>query len=299
MKAENPIEDYPTEVDYDDLGCHNEMEDINDYDNDGSNKFDVCQDTEDAYETNVDEPQGFVLSDNVPKEDFKSHNETPAMKTASHKEKQMAEIYTPTIFSNFFQPKLMEAINLTCEVQEEDEVVCIFSLKEYEKAICSCHIYDRMGIPCSHMLRVFFLKNIFELPQHYIMKRWTKFVIKGIARNGHGVKVQPNCEDTYSTRYNDLFRHCNILSVNGAVSVVLYEYAKMVINETCDKVAARIDMEKASTIQGSSTHSSPGYIGSPCVTPILSVVSNLHVTIKAPIYAKPKGWPSYLNLKPV
>ncbi|KAL4185327.1 hypothetical protein AMTRI_Chr10g5320 [Amborella trichopoda] len=199
-KAETPIEDYPTEVDYDDLGCHNEMEDINDFDSDGNNKFDVCQDTEDAYEINMDEPQGFELSNN------------------------MAEIYTPTIFSNFFQPKLMEAINLTCEVQEEEEVVCTFSLKEYgvchrahmvalrnteEKATCSCHLY-------------------------------------------------PFC--------NDLFRNCNILSVNGAMSIGLYEYAKMVLDEVCY------------VIQASSTHSSPAYIGSPCVTPILFVVSNPHVT---------------------
>ncbi|KAL4181504.1 hypothetical protein AMTRI_Chr12g271480 [Amborella trichopoda] len=246
-KAETPIEDYPTEVDYDDLGCHNEMEDINDFDSDGSNKFDVCQDTNDAYETNMDEPQGFKLSDNVLKE---------VMKTTCCMEKQMAEIYTPTIFSN----------------QKEDEVVCTFSLKEYgvchrahmvafrnteEKATYSCHLYERMGIPCSHMLRVFFLKNIFELPQHYIMKRWTKNVTKGIARTGHGVQVKPNCEDTYSTRYNDLFGRCNILSVNSAMSVGLYEYAKMVIDEACDKVATRSDMEKASAIQASSTHSLP------------------------------------------
>ncbi|KAL4200866.1 hypothetical protein AMTRI_Chr02g255760 [Amborella trichopoda] len=240
LGSKTPIGDYPTEVDYDDLGYHNEMEDINDFDSDGSNKFDICQYTKDASETNMDEPQGFELSDNVPNEDFKSHNKTPVMKTASRMEKQMVEIYTPTIFSNFFQPKLMEGISLTCEVQ------------------------------------VFFLKTIFELPQYYIMKRLTT---KGIARNSHGVQVQPNCEHTYSTRYNDLFRCCNILSVNGAVSVGLYEYAKMVIDEACDKVAARIDMEMASAIQASPTHSSPAYTGSPCVTPILSVVSNPHVTI--------------------
>ncbi|KAL4179791.1 hypothetical protein AMTRI_Chr13g121850 [Amborella trichopoda] len=286
-KVETPIEDYPIEVDYDDFGCCNEMKDINDFDSDGSNKFDVYQDTEDAYETNMDEPQGFEFCDNVPKEVFKSHNETPVMKTASRMEKQMAEIDTPTIFLNFFQPKLMETINLICEVQEEDEVVCTFSLKEYgvccrahmvafrnteEKATCSCHLYERMGIPCSHMLRVFLLKNIIELPQQYIMKRWTKNVTKGIGHNDCGIQVQSNCEDTYSTLYNDLFRRCNILSVNGAVNVGLYEYAKMAIDEACDKVAARIEMEKDSAIQASSSHSSLAYTGSPCVTPILFVV---------------------------
>ncbi|KAL4187552.1 hypothetical protein AMTRI_Chr09g19610 [Amborella trichopoda] len=255
MKANTPIEDYPIEVDYDLGGC-NKMEDIIDFDSDGDNKFDVCQDTEDANETNMDEPQGFEFSDNVPKEDFKSHNETLVIKTASRMVKQMVEIYTPTIFSNFFQPKLMEAINLTCEVQEEDKLVCTFSLKEYgicrkahvvafrnteEKETCSCHLYERMDIPCSYMLKVFFLKNILD--------------------------------------------------------VGLYEYAKMVIDDACDKVAARIDMAKASAIQASSTHCSSAYTGSPFVTSIPSVASNPHMIIKAPIYAKPKGWPSPLSLK--
>ncbi|KAL4191188.1 hypothetical protein AMTRI_Chr07g28480 [Amborella trichopoda] len=183
-KAETPIEDYPTEVDYNDLGYCNEMEDTNDFDSDGSNKFDICQDTEDAYETIMDGPQGFEFNDNVPKEDFKSHKKTPVMKTASCIDKHMAEIYTPTIFSNCFKPKLMDVINLT---------------------------------------------------------------------------LQPNCEDTYSTCYNDLFPCCNILSVNGGASLGLYEYANMVIDEACDKVAARIDMEKAFVIQASFTHNSPVY----------------------------------------
>ncbi|KAL4190942.1 hypothetical protein AMTRI_Chr07g27120 [Amborella trichopoda] len=274
-KAEAHIEDYPKEVDYDDLGCCNEIEDINDFDSGGSNKFDVCQDSEDAYETNMDKLQGFEFSDNVLKADFKSHNETLVMKTSSSMEMQMVEIYTQLSFQTYFN-----------QIQEADEVVyrrahIVTFRNTEEKATCSCHLYEQIGIPCSHMLSVFFLKNIIELRQHCIMKRWTKNVTKGISRNSRGVQVQPNCENTYSTRYNDLFRRCNILLVKHGY-----------IDEACDKVAAIIDMEKASAIQAYSTHTSLAYTRSPCVTPILSVVSNPHVTIMAPIYVKQKGWPS-------
>ncbi|KAL4192347.1 hypothetical protein AMTRI_Chr06g171460 [Amborella trichopoda] len=214
-----PIDDYPTELDYDNFGY-------------------------DTSETNMDEPLGFEFSDDVPKEDFKSHNN--ALVIASRIEKQMTEIYTPSIFSNFFELESMQAMNFTCKVQEEDMMVTFRNIKE--KATCSCHIYERMCIHYSHILNCFFSKNILELPQYYIMKRWTKIVTKGIALN-----------NAYSTCSNDLFQRCNILSINGAMSVGVYEYAKIVIYEACNQVGSGIDMKKGYVIQTFSTHGSPTY----------------------------------------
>ncbi|KAL4181424.1 hypothetical protein AMTRI_Chr12g237160 [Amborella trichopoda] len=162
--------------------------------------------------------------------DFKSHNETLVMKIVIHVERQMAQIYFPTIFKNFFQSELMKATDLTCEVQEDDGMKCTFSLKEYgacypahtivfsnneEKVTRSCHLYEHMGIPCSHILRVFY----------YIMKRWTKDVTKGAARDGFGIQVRANREDAYSMHYNDLFQRCNMLLaidyVHGSLSLFM------------------------------------------------------------------------------
>ncbi|KAL4195301.1 hypothetical protein AMTRI_Chr05g63970 [Amborella trichopoda] len=123
--------------------------------------------------------------DEVNSTDFKAHNEAPVMKIATRMERQMAQLYIPIVFKNFFQSELMKATDLTCDVQEDDGMICTFSLKEYwachlahaiafsnneEKVTCSCYLYERMGIPYSHILMVFVLKYILELPHNYIMK---------------------------------------------------------------------------------------------------------------------------------
>ncbi|KAL4189761.1 hypothetical protein AMTRI_Chr08g208760 [Amborella trichopoda] len=219
--------------------------------------------------------------------DFDSRDVAPIMKTATRVERQMGHIYTLQIFKDYFQMELMGSNDLICEVQEEDGVICTMKVERYgfsgptymvafhsseKKATCSCHLYERMGIPCAHMLRVFLIKNILELPQHYIMKRWTKDVTKGITLDGYRVQIQANCEETHIARYDDLCRRANMLSVYGALSSGAYEYAKTVLQEACDKVIAKADMEKTTTKHVSSTHgsASKNAVGTP--TPVASIL---------------------------
>ncbi|KAL4203146.1 hypothetical protein AMTRI_Chr01g102530 [Amborella trichopoda] len=206
--------------------------------------------------------------DNENLEDLISRDKRPAMKTGTRMERQMGQIYTLKIFTEYIQPELVRSNDLICEVQEEDGVACTCSLEEYgvssllqtvvfngteKKAACSCHLYERMGIPCAHMLRVFSLKNILELPQHYIMTRWTKDVTKGLALYNNGDQIRAN-EEAYYARYDDLGRWANILSMHGAVSMGVYDYAKKVLQEACDKVVARADMEKITIRHVASTN---------------------------------------------
>ncbi|KAL4204270.1 hypothetical protein AMTRI_Chr01g108940 [Amborella trichopoda] len=288
----------------------NETNDIIHVDDDNGSDSYVSQD-----ETCTVEPITSECNDEVPQKG-KQCRLTPVMKIVTRTERQIAQIYTPTIFKNFFQPELMKVTDLTCDVQKDDEIICTLSLKEYgachpantivfnnneEKVTCGCHLYERMGILCSHIFRVFVLKIIIELCQDNIMKRWTKDVTKGVARDGFGIQVRANREDAYSMRYNDLFQRCNMLLANGAVSPNAYEYTKMIIDEACDKVATRVDKENASTKQVSPTPGSLTSLGTPalCVNPILSVASNPHMTIKAPTCAKPKEQlPTHLRIKP-
>jgi zinc finger SWIM domain-containing protein 3 len=41
-------------------------------------------------------------------------------------------------------------------------------------ATCSCKKFEAVGIQCCHILKVLDLKNIKELPEQYILKRWRK-----------------------------------------------------------------------------------------------------------------------------
>ena len=42
------------------------------------------------------------------------------------------------------------------------------------KAICSCHMFEFVGIICKHTLAVFVKKSLANFfPSHYILERWT------------------------------------------------------------------------------------------------------------------------------
>ena len=43
-----------------------------------------------------------------------------------------------------------------------------------EMVVCSCWQFDRIGILCSHALKVLDLMNIKSLPPQYVLKRWTR-----------------------------------------------------------------------------------------------------------------------------
>ncbi|XP_057771073.1 protein FAR1-RELATED SEQUENCE 5-like [Salvia miltiorrhiza] len=41
-------------------------------------------------------------------------------------------------------------------------------------ATCSCRMWESEGIPCRHIVKVFYLKNVVQIPDDLILKRWTK-----------------------------------------------------------------------------------------------------------------------------
>ena len=44
---------------------------------------------------------------------------------------------------------------------------------------CECNLFEFKGILCRHILAIFHLKNVVEIPDHFILKRWTKEANKG------------------------------------------------------------------------------------------------------------------------
>ena len=64
-----------------------------------------------------------------------------------------------------------------------------------ESKVCECdyQLFEFMGIVCKHMLLIFQVKNIFEIPSHYILQRWTKEANKEIK----SVEYRSRCEDEH------------------------------------------------------------------------------------------------------
>ena len=118
-------------------------------------------------------------------DDNRSLHTNPTLFTSWEIEKHGGFIFTHEVFKKFQEEVL--AAREHCDVQSttelEDkkivtitdnyrrvrEVICFTTIHTYK---CSCMLFESIGIPCCHIIRMFRGARINELPVHYITKRW-------------------------------------------------------------------------------------------------------------------------------
>ncbi|KAK1556656.1 hypothetical protein Q3G72_009562 [Acer saccharum] len=132
-----------------------------------------------------------ALDDRCEKEgraEFETFYTKPVLKTPLPMEKQAAEIYTRNLFS-LFQDEIFESLVLAVKHSEEKGGTGTYEVARFDEehkvyfvaldvceqtATCSCKMFEFEGILCRHVIAVFKATNIFMLPVHYVLKRWTK-----------------------------------------------------------------------------------------------------------------------------
>lgn len=60
------------------------------------------------------------------------------------------------------------------DLMKNASVSLFVSIIAEQIASCSCKMFEFEGVLCRHVLAVFKAKNVFMLPHHYILKRWTR-----------------------------------------------------------------------------------------------------------------------------
>ncbi|CAN6247646.1 unnamed protein product [Urochloa humidicola] len=106
-------------------------------------------------------------------------------------ERHAAEIYTKGVFLRF-QKELLGASAFNAFEKEKDAIYTVEKALDYEDAEflrdsfsievnlktntfnCICSKFERDGIVCCHVLRLFTQFSINKIPEHYIKPRWTK-----------------------------------------------------------------------------------------------------------------------------
>jgi len=106
-------------------------------------------------------------------------------------ERQAAELYTVGLFLKF-QKELLDASAFNVFETDKGRIYTVKKTLDYEEAEflsdsfpievdmktnmfnCVCSKFERDGILCCHVLRLFTQFGINEIPQHYIKQRWTK-----------------------------------------------------------------------------------------------------------------------------
>ncbi|KAH6800400.1 hypothetical protein C2S52_000864 [Perilla frutescens var. hirtella] len=122
--------------------------------------------------------------------DHNDINERPKIKTNWHIETQMVRVYTKKKWMEFqSESNQCHGYYVQQRSTTDDSVVYnVFSPqscssskprvlthdKVRNRISCSCKKFEFDGIPCRHMLAFFRINQVFELPEEYILKRWTQ-----------------------------------------------------------------------------------------------------------------------------
>ncbi|KAJ1428802.1 Zinc finger, PMZ-type [Sesbania bispinosa] len=127
-------------------------------------------------------------------EDFNTSNFQPLLQTKEPVEEQCRRLYTLTVFK-VFQKELLQCYSyLGFKIYEEGGLSRYLVRKcgnDMEKHVvtfnasnlsinCSCQMFEYEGVLCRHVLRVFQILELREVPSRYILHRWTRNAEDGV-----------------------------------------------------------------------------------------------------------------------
>ena len=122
------------------------------------------------------------------KQDFESRHKERRLTLNMSLEEHAAKVYTRALFTKFSDvfshsfPLSKEKLEndgewVTYQVfnrKETDHSATMKMKLENKEARCSCQYFEFMGIPCEHILAIFLVENVEQIPEHMILKRWRK-----------------------------------------------------------------------------------------------------------------------------
>ncbi|XP_028103561.1 protein FAR1-RELATED SEQUENCE 5-like [Camellia sinensis] len=150
--------------------------------------------------------------------------------------KQMADIYTKTIFEEF-QNEYVQSIEASIVGTIHDGESTIFTIQtdvdgQKDKNVtmdrdgflsCSCKKFEGKGIVCQHCLKVLReIINAKDLPAQYILKRWTKKARAETVKDRRGYDVKADVKLHQSDRYRSLMNMFRAIASRAAESEETY-----------------------------------------------------------------------------
>jgi hypothetical protein len=123
-----------------------------------------------------------------------------------------------TKFSGDGRGCLVGITTLNEDCEQDKEYLVVVDDHSQGKVSCSCQQFQRVGILCSHALKILDLINIKQIPEHYALKRWTREARCGVVQDILGRHVIENPKLDVSRRYKFLSRRFNSLASQTANS---------------------------------------------------------------------------------
>ncbi|KAK4285203.1 hypothetical protein QN277_001932 [Acacia crassicarpa] len=187
------------------------------------------------------------------KADFETFHKQPALKSPSPFEKQMAPLYTRTIFKKF-QSEVLGVVACHPKMESENGPIKMFRVQDFEDnqqftvswnnitsdTSCSCHFFEFNGFLCRHVMIVLQISGVHNIPSQYILKRWTKE-----AKNRQIVRELSDVVDSRSKRCTNLSQLAFKLGDEGSLSQASYTTAVNALEEALRKCENIINSTKS------------------------------------------------------
>lgn len=197
-----------------------------------------------------------ALDDRYEKEaraEFETFYTKPILKTPLPMEKQVAEVYTRKLFS-VFQDEIYESLVLAVKLSQDDGLSKAYEVARFEEehkvflvglniadqiASCSCKMFEFEGILCRHVIAVFKATNIFLLPQHYILKRWTRNAKDdAMLETVLSIEIHGNSQKGKNSQYNLLYQEAVKCAEEGMASDHSFKVALNALREARIKIVS-------------------------------------------------------------
>ncbi|KAF7138269.1 hypothetical protein RHSIM_Rhsim07G0161600 [Rhododendron simsii] len=171
-------------------------------------------------------------------------------------EETMSELYTIDIF-HMFQDELFQNTAYKVIVTNEDDDWVVYAVhrikgsgskvreivvdKSSNHVRCSCKMFECARIPCRHMLAYFSRMQIDDLPNEYILRRWTKSAKAMRVRDDLGSGIKEICDTSLLERRNKLFQLASTLIDEAMVTEDGTEFVEELLSSGHKKLC---DMKK-------------------------------------------------------
>ncbi|KAF8408854.1 hypothetical protein HHK36_004923 [Tetracentron sinense] len=237
--------------------------------------------------------------------DVRTKSTRAVLKTCWTIEEEAAKVYTRKSFK-IFQDELFNSQRYKAtKVQKEDESkmyevapngkdkrIYYVTLESGEaKAICTCHMFEFLGIVCRHILCVLVKKSKLDmLPYHYVVERWTinaksRAILEIPVFDGH-VMIK---EDPIMRKSKLMMQFYDIAEL-GSQSSFRMNHLSLALEKVHKELLLMEDIGEKNLEGGDMSHND---------SPILrsQVISNFSQTIQDPQRVPTKGRPKSLRAK--
>ncbi|XP_068666217.1 protein FAR1-RELATED SEQUENCE 4-like isoform X2 [Aristolochia californica] len=185
--------------------------------------------------------------------DFKTFHTKPSLKTPSPFESQVASIYTRDMFLK--AQTEVSGIAACHTINSQQGATATYTVKDLErrkdypvtwnsletKVSCICRSFEFNGYLCRHAMAVLVASGTYEIPSHYILKRWTKNARSRHVLDQGIVGLQDDCLESKVDRFNDLCQRSIKFAEEGSVSKESYVVALHALQEALQKVVLEND----------------------------------------------------------